>query len=143
MYGVEPFFLQKLFLILAIFGVLLFLFNTVMRRLLKVKKKRFFSYNHLNDKHKIIDWTIRITFIVVLLFGYMFNSARASIERIWFLETYFLLFVFIIATETVRAFMEWKYEANRKAYIFTISQLMFVTILLLSLFTTEFFGWFG
>ncbi|WP_425463995.1 DUF4181 domain-containing protein [Oceanobacillus piezotolerans] len=38
--------------------------------------------------------------------------------------------------------MEWKYEENRNAYIFTISQLVFITILLYSLFANNFIGWF-
>lgn len=139
-YGVEPNFWLKLFLFLAIIGLILFLFNIMMRKLLRVEKAKFFSYNHLNEKHKKLDWFIRITFIVVTLIGLIINISRDRMERIWFLETYFLLFIFIIATETVRAYMQWKYDTNRNAYIFTITQLVFMIILLVSLFTTNFFG---
>lgn len=141
-YGVEPNFWLKLFLFLAIIGLILFLFNIVMRKLLRVEKAKFFSYNHLNEKHKKLDWIIRITFIIILLIGFIINILRNPMEPIWFLEPHFLVFIFVIATETARAYMQWKYDTNRNAYIFTISQLVFMIILLVSLYTTNIFGWF-
>lgn len=141
-YGFEPNFWLKLFLFLGIFGLILFLFNIVMRKLLRVEKANFLSYNHLNEKHKKLDWIIRITFIIVLLIGFSINTSRGPMEEIWFLEPYFVLFISIIATETARAYMQWKYDTNRNAYIFTISQLVFFIILYVSLYTTNFFGWF-
>ncbi|WP_318153124.1 DUF4181 domain-containing protein [Metabacillus arenae] len=132
----------KLFLVLAIYVLLLFLFDKVMRKLLKVEKKKFFSYNYLNDKHKKIDWTIRLIFIVLLFIGNFINVTRDPLESIWFLETHVLLFVFIIASETTRAIMEKRFAENKNDYIFTTLQLVFMSISFLSLFTTNFFGWF-
>lgn len=142
MYGEEPFFWLKPLLIVTIFGLLLYLFNILTRKLLKVKKKSFFSYNHLNSKHKIIDWTIRITFILVVSIGYFINLLKEPLERIWFLEPYFTLFIFVIVSESARAIIEWKYDTNRNAYIFTICQLLFIILLLLTLFIANFLGWF-
>ncbi|MBD1383582.1 DUF4181 domain-containing protein [Bacillus sp. IB182487] len=113
-----------------------------MRKLLKVEKKKFFSYNYLNDKHKKIDWTIRLIFIVLLFIGNFINVTRDPLESIWFLETHVLLFVFIIASETTRAIMEKRFAENKNDYIFTTLQLVFMSISFLSLFTTNFFGWF-
>ena len=39
----------------------------------KIEKRRIFSYNHINERNKKIDWTIRITFIVILFFGYLLD----------------------------------------------------------------------
>ncbi|WP_404451812.1 DUF4181 domain-containing protein [Virgibacillus necropolis] len=145
-YGLEPIFWLKLVLILAIILVLLVSFNEVMSKWLKVEKKKlfsFFSYNHVNEKHKKVDWTIRITFIVIIILGYFINSMSNPMESNWFFEPWFLLFILIVVSETARAIMEWKYAANRNAYILTISQLVFIIILLTSMFTTNFFGWFG
>lgn len=141
MYSVEQVFWLKVLLILTTFGLLLFLFNTLMRKLLKVKKKNPFSYNHLNNKHKIIDWTIRITFIFIISIGSYINILREPLERIWFLEPYFTLFTFIIASETARAIIEWKYDNNRNAYIFTLSQLLFIVLFLLTSFLVLFDSW--
>ena len=130
----------KLILLLSIFGLFLFFFNKFLRKWLNVEKKKLFSYGHVNDKHKKIDWTIRIIFIVFLFIGFFTNVKREPLEHIWFLETHILLFVFIIASETARVIMEKRYAENRNDYIFSTIQLVIISIFLLSVFTTDFFG---
>jgi len=139
-YGIEPFFLLKLLLVLSIFGVLLYLYNSMMRKLLKVEKKKIFSYNHINSTHKKVDWTIRILIIVCLFVGLFINVQNDFSDRYWFLETYFLLFLFITLSEIATAFMEWKYAENKNAYLFTIFQLLFIVAFLLIMFASDFFG---
>ncbi|MGM0890070.1 MAG: DUF4181 domain-containing protein [Bacillota bacterium] len=130
----------KLILVLSIFGLFLFFINKVLRKWLNVEKKKLFSYGHVNDKHKKIDWTIRIICIVFLSIGFFTNVKRDPLEHIWFLETHILLFVFIIASETARVIMEKRYAENRNDYIFSTIQLVIISIFLLSVFTTDFFG---
>lgn len=129
-----------LLLLLAIVMLLFLLFNAVMRKWLQVEKKKLFSYNHINEKHKKMDWTIRVVFLVVLLLGNFINVTREPMEWFWFFETWFLLIVFIVVSETVRAVMEWKYAVNKKDYIFTISQLIFGVLLILTVTQTNFWG---
>lgn len=102
-------------------------------------EKEIFSYNHINDKHKKVDWTIRIGFLVAILGGGTFNMTRDPMEWLWFLEPWFLLFVFIGVSESARALMEWKYAENRRAYMVTIIHLVFVLVLLLTVINTDFF----
>lgn len=128
---------MKVLLVLSIYFLLVFIVNKVLRFWLKVEKKTFFSYNHLNDKHKKVDWTIRFTFLFILTLGWIINFNR--IEKIWFLETYVLGFIFIIVSETVRAIMEWKYAENRNDYLFTSIQLVLITLFLITVYTTNFF----
>lgn len=142
-YGIEPSFWLKFFLFLFALWLVMFLFGRIVRRILKVEKKKMFSYNHLNERHKKIDWTIRIVFIVVMFVGAIINSSRFPLNPILFLEPYFLLIMLVFSTEIVTAVMEWKYAENRNAYIFTVLQLIFIAILLLSVFITDFFGLFG
>lgn len=97
----------------------------------------------MNEQHKKIDWTIRIVFVVAIIVGGIINASRLPLIPILFLEPYFLLFIVIFLTEIVTAFMEWKYAENRNAYIFTVLQLIFMAILLLSIYITDFFGLFG
>ncbi|MEK5069172.1 DUF4181 domain-containing protein [Sporosarcina sp. FSL K6-1508] len=143
LYGVDSSFWLNFFLFLLLIGLLMFLFNAIVRKILKVKKKKAFSYNHLNEQHKKIDWTIRIVFVVAIIVGGIINASRLPLIPILFLEPYFLLFIVIFLTEIVTAFMEWKYAENRNAYIFTVLQLIFMAILLLSIYITDFFGLFG
>ncbi|UFT97941.1 DUF4181 domain-containing protein [Radiobacillus kanasensis] len=138
MYGGESDLWIDLILILGPFFLLLYLFNKLMRKLLNVKKKKFFSYNHVNDRHKKIDWTIRISFMVILLLSIPFNML--STMKHWYLQPWFLMISFLVISEAARAVMEWKYAANRKDYLFTISQTIFIVVVLVSMFTTRFFG---
>lgn len=140
MYGIEPIFWLKLVFLLVIFSLLFIIFNAVMRKWLKVEKKKVFSHNHVNGKHQKMDWTIRIIFIIFLILGSSINVTRDYTERIWFLEPWYILFALIILSEAVRAFMEWRYADNKNAYIFTLSQLVFGILLVVSILTTDFFG---
>ncbi len=142
-YGVESSFWLKFFLFLFVLWLIMFLFSAIVRRILKVEKKKVFSYNHLNERHKKIDWTIRIAFIVAIIVGGIINASRLPLNPILFLEPYFLLCMLIILAEIVTAVMEWKYGENRNAYIFTVLQLIFIIILLFSMYLTDFFGLFG
>ena len=113
-----------------------------MSRWLKVEKNKFFSHNHVNDKHQKIDWTIRIIFVAFIVLGSFINVTRDYSERIWFLEPWYLLFGLTILSGAIQASMEWKYADNKNAYIFTLSQLVFGMILVISILTTNFFGMF-
>jgi hypothetical protein len=130
----------KMILLLAAFGLMIYLINTVLRKWLKVERKKLFSYNHINDKHKKIDWTMRMISIVLIVAGSITNLSLAPSQRIWFLETNYILFGFIIASETARAIFEKRYSANQNDYLFTSIQLGYLSVLILSAFLTNFFG---
>ncbi|WP_200805869.1 DUF4181 domain-containing protein [Desulfonispora thiosulfatigenes] len=131
---------------LAIFTSLIFAFEAVMRRYLKVEKRKFFTYNHVNEKHKKIDSTIRISFLIILFILYIYLVSGPD-KIIWYLQPGVLGFIFLGISEIVRAVMEWKYAVNRNAYIFTISQLIFNIMLLIILLwivkANNFFGLFN
>ncbi|MEK4803061.1 DUF4181 domain-containing protein [Oceanobacillus sp. FSL K6-0118] len=139
MYGEEPNFLLRFILLLAIVGFILFLFHTIMRNWLKVEKRRgnLFSNNYFNEKHKKIDWTIRIITIVIILFTYVITIMREPMDRTY---PWFIIFILIGISEIVRAIMERKYAENPNEYKLTISQVIFTLILFLILFKTDFFG---
>lgn len=133
MYGIEESFWLKLILLVAIVFLLVFLFEGIMRRMLNVEKKKRFSYNHVNQKHKKIDWIIRITTMIALLSSYVIDIVmRVPLNSIWFIQPWFILFLFIFISETVTAVMERKYVDNPNAYKLTISVMLF-SLLLLSL----------
>lgn len=130
----------KLLIFLTIVFVLLYLFHVLMRRWLKVEEKKLFSYNHVNDKHKKIDWTFRITTILLLILGWILYRIAENPHQYWFLQPWYIITFFIIVSETVRAFMEWKYAENRNTYKLTLFDLVFFLLLLLILLWTDFFG---
>lgn len=132
--------LTSLILISSIFGLVLFFMNKFLRKWLNVEKKEFFSNNFVNQKHKKIDWTIRITFIVVVLFVFFVNVSENPSRHIWLLQPHILMFSLIFVTELVRIVMEKRYAANKNDYIFTTVQLVVISMFLLAVFSTDFFG---
>lgn len=140
MYVVEPSFWLRLILVLTVFIGLTTLFNAIIRKWLKVEKPKAFSHNHVNDRHKKIDWTLRIFFIVLMIIGASVNAGRIGQEPYLFLQPWVLLFVLVFTSEIIRAVMERKYAENPNAYLSTIYQSAFILVLLIVLFSTGFFG---
>lgn len=101
-----------------------------MSSLLKVEKRSFFRYSHMiNERHKRMDRIIRVTFILILLICFIYNVTGDPTEKVWFFGIGFVIVLSVIISEIVRAIMEWKYEENRKAYMLTISNLIFAVIM--------------
>ncbi|WP_430786471.1 DUF4181 domain-containing protein [Virgibacillus flavescens] len=125
-YGLPPHFWLYLVLFISSIALLIYVFDILVRKWLGVERKRVFSYNHINDFHKKVDTTIRIisvfvmiSFIPLMSYG-LINFYFQSIA----------ITIFLIVSELVRAFMEWKYVNNSKAYIVTLINLGFgLTIL--------------
>ena len=127
-------------LLLLLMSGILFACNFFMRKLFKVKGKKWFSYNHINRVHMKIDWMIRIAFILTLIGIASYRISKGSAEMLWYFREVWLVFLlFIFISEAVRAFMEWKYEANRKAYMLTICKMALIMILSISVVTVNFF----
>ena len=142
MYEIEPIFWIKLFSVVGIFLLISFVFNTIMRKYLKVDKRKTFSYNHVNEKHKKIDWAIRIITIIAMIVLTFIGTYKHNNEGLWGFVPSISIFVSIAITEMVRVFMEWKYSANPKAYIFTLSQLLFLMVLFWITIKSDFYNLF-
>ncbi|WP_281864782.1 DUF4181 domain-containing protein [Planomicrobium okeanokoites] len=140
MYEVKPFFWLKLFLLLTVCFLLITVFNAILRRWLGVEKAKMFSHNYVNDKHKKIDWNLRIFFIVMMIVCTFINILLIPGGSYFFLQPWFLLFVLIFTSEIIRAVMERRYAKNPNSYIFTICQSAFLLIMVILLFATDFFG---
>lgn len=128
MYEVEAISWIRLFTVLGVLLLITFVFNTLMRKYLNVEEKKIFSPNHVNKLHKKIDWILRGLFMVLIILITSIGIYRYNSEGLWGFTSPILLIVFILVSECTRAFMEWKYLTNRKAYIFTLSQLFFLIV---------------
>ncbi|WP_175989467.1 DUF4181 domain-containing protein [Bacillus sp. Marseille-Q1617] len=143
MYGTEPASWLTFVLILSNITIVLFLYNKGIRKLLKVERKKFWSDHHVNDTHKKIDRIINAVFIMLMVIVIFSSAENDPAEGIWLLKPYILPFIFLIVSEAVRACMEKKYAENKNDYLFTISQLVFTSVLLVVLIGTDFGGLFG
>lgn len=124
---------QTRHLLILIVGILLlsFIFNSIMSKFLKVEKRKIFSYDYVNKTHMKIDWVLRIVLVIILTI-YLFYTFNDPYKDDFFWRTLPLKvsLLSIAIPELTRAFMEWKYAENRKAYVLTISQLIFDLILI-------------
>ena len=132
--------LNKLIVILISLVLVLHIFNYTIRKLLGVDRKKWFSYNHINERHKKLDWTVRITFLLILFFSYLYTASNMELITHWYFNPGFLVFIFLIISELLRAFMEWKYVENKKVFIATIIELCFAISIIILTIKTNFFG---
>ncbi|TQR10954.1 DUF4181 domain-containing protein [Psychrobacillus soli] len=129
----------KIILFIVAMFVLMFIFNKVMAKLLKVDKRSLFSTSHVNGLHKKIGGILSVTFLVVFI---IFNMRQFESPKLANSPWYFLgiLMIYFVLDELVRAFMEWKYATNRKDYIYTLSEMLFMVIVIFGVVQTNFLG---
>ncbi|MGE7909672.1 DUF4181 domain-containing protein [Lysinibacillus xylanilyticus] len=132
-----------LMLFLIVVVLVINIFGFVIRKVLGVERKKWFSYNHINERHKKLDWSVRIIFMSLFFISsyYMIDNDTLGIP--WYFETWFILIVFLITSEMLRAFMEWKYAENKKDFVATIAEMVFMIIIVFLVITTGFFGLFN
>lgn len=128
-------------LILALLLVASYAFEYVMKKLLKVEREKWPSYNHVNDLHRKIDWIIRIVSSIFVFIAFYYYGNTDTPLAFWPFQplTIFILLLFI--SESVRAFMEWKYAENPRTYLLTLSSMIFALSLFSLVILTDFFGY--
>lgn len=114
--------------------------NFFLRKVFKIEKekKSVFSYNHINDLHKKVDWSIRIgSMIVSLVIIYLVIFKEFPVTL------YLILIVLLITADfLVRAIFEWKYSQNPKQAILTISEMTLIIIAFIAVFQFDIFNFF-
>ena len=135
-FGTLILFLLVLLLIISIFGF-------VIRKLLGVERKKCFSYNYFNERHKKLDLSVRIIFMILVLISSYYRNYNDPVEIAWYYEIWFIIIVFLVASEMLLAFMEWKYAENKRAFVATIVEMMFMISIVFLAIKTDFFGLFN
>ncbi len=110
------------------------IFNMIMRKVLSVERRKFFSYNFVNDFHKKGEWILRISFVII----YILIAAFDAINQFFF----YAVIGFGVSLSGFRAIIEKKYAENPKDYLYTLSELGFamvvITIISLKMFPEVF-----
>lgn len=135
--------LGTLLLFLIVVILVINFFGFVIRKLLGVERKKWFSYNHLNERHKKLDWLVRIFFVILLFISNYYTNYNDILGTYWYFETWFIIIVFLITSELLRTFMEWKYAENKKDFIATLSEMLFAISIIFLTIVTDFFGLFN
>lgn len=116
-------------LIVLITFALITVVKLCLRKVFNIEKvkKELFSYNHINDLHKKLDWAIRITspiVLIIIVYWIIFRDYSVNI---------FLIALIITSgiDYAVRAFFEWRYTQNPKQSILTISEIFILVLVLI------------
>lgn len=129
-----------LMLILVLVAFVLYAFDYGMKKLLKVKREKWPSYNYVNARHRKIDWGIRCTFLLFILSLFIYYDKTGMTITVWPFEPLTIFILLTVLSESVRAYMEWKYAENRRTYVLTLSNMVFALGLFGILIRTNCFG---
>ncbi|TDL32804.1 DUF4181 domain-containing protein [Jeotgalibacillus sp. S-D1] len=120
----------------ALFSLIVLVLNTIikviLRKLFKIEKERkfFFSYNHINELHRKIDWAVRLTSMIVSIVIMTLVIIEDHSVNLMLITWIFL----IVLDYTVSVFFEWNYSQNPKQSILTISEgSLFIIVLVIVL----------
>ncbi|MBP1949366.1 DUF4181 domain-containing protein [Virgibacillus litoralis] len=125
--GQEPIF-GKLIVLIVVLSLIIFIFNTIMRKILKVKRTKFFSQTHVNDLHKKGDRIIVILTVIATIVAAIIFYDLPSLPINNSLAVFMVSMVFLFLQEVFHAIIEWKYKKGQNDYLYTIFQLIFVLI---------------
>ena len=132
--GMPPGFWVELIKILSVAILLVGVIPAVFRYRMGASKKKWFSYNHINEFHKKIDWTLRIVFVIFLITSAILFSSQPFI-------TYIVLGFFTLTQIGVQAYIEWRFSDNRKDFQVSLIQLTLTVITLFGfIFWLEYFS---
>lgn len=130
----------KLGIILLILFLLISGMKFFLRKGFNIEKEKtdFFSYNHINDLHKKVDWGVRIGSMIVsiaAIYLVIFNEYPVNL--------YLVLLIFLTIVDfSVKAIFEWKYSKNPKQAIMTISEMSVLVTAFILIFQFDVFNFF-
>lgn len=132
--GMPPGFWIELIKILSVVILLVGVIPAVFRYRMGASKKKWFSYNHINEFHKKVDWTLRIVFAISLIISGILFISQPFI-------TYIVLGFFTLTQIGVQAYIEWRFSDNRKDFQVSLIQLTLTVITLFGfIFWLEYFS---
>lgn len=132
---------MDLFILVGVLALIIFIFSWIMRKVLRVERKKWFSNNYVNDIHKKYDIGLRVFSVFAIVIAVIFLIKNASDFSTDISFSLFLIgFSFTVVQELFRAYMEWKYVKEKNDYLFTLSQLIFIIALLVITWKSSFFG---
>ncbi|OIU71768.1 DUF4181 domain-containing protein [Rossellomorea aquimaris] len=119
----------KFCLIVIIVFVLISFVKFILRRVFHIKKvkRKVFSYNLINERHRKIDKWIRFVSVIILI-----GLSWGVIEDKNYISLYVIGMTVLLMTDyLVRAYFEWKHSEYPKQAIVTVAEMvMMVTAII-------------
>lgn len=96
---------MKILVLFALFFLYDWILNRYIRKKLQIEKTPWAIYKPINDFQKWIERFLFILYFILL----------------WFIDnTFELTIILFVLLYSLRAFMEWKYEKEKKKYVLTL-----------------------
>ncbi len=140
MYGADSADLIKIFAILAVLALINVSANVLLRRKLGIQKPKTLRPYHVNGLHKKFERLLLGLGMLLVVFGYFFTINQLPEPPLLIAQPFFLLMLTLYSFEILRAIMERKYARNPNAYKFTIIQIAYISVVLIAILMTGFFG---
>lgn len=116
-YGLTPGFWKEFIIIMAAVLFLVARIPAILRHRIGADKKKWFSYNHINEFHKKGDWALRIIFVISIIAGIIIFTANPFI-------IFFISGLFKVSQLGFQAYVEWKFTGTAKIIRFRWSKLV-------------------
>lgn len=116
-------------IIVLIMVILIGTVKYVLRKAFKIKKvrRKFFSYHHINELHRKVDWIVRIASAIVFFISFIYIMNTNPNPN----PVYPMLIVIIligILNAMIRGYFEWKHSEEPKQAILTIAEILLIVI---------------
>ncbi|ASN05414.1 DUF4181 domain-containing protein [Virgibacillus necropolis] len=123
-YGFTPGFWKEFIIIM---GAVVFVVGgipAIIRRRIGADKKKWFSYNHINEFHKKADRTLRTIFVISVIASLIIFVDKPLIVLL-------LSIFFSVSQLGFQAYVEWRFMENRNNFKVSLVEivLIFVTLI--------------
>ena len=131
-------FLLKILFIIGVYIILVSLIHRVASKRLDVKKRKFFSFDTVNEEHERGDKLLRYLTLVILAGGFILHVVNDFESEYWFFQPYFILAFFFIMRHLWKSFVERKAFSDNRESIYTLMETGINLLLFAVLFTSDF-----
>ncbi|QAS51377.1 DUF4181 domain-containing protein [Halobacillus litoralis] len=123
-YGMPEGFWQEFWLVMGAVIFIITVIPAIIRKRIGADKKKWFSYNHVNEFYEKYDWMLRVSFIVVFIIGAIVFYGKPLFLLV-------LSFVFHMIQLAFQSYSEWRFAENRKNYIVSLIEIVLLFIVLI------------
>jgi hypothetical protein len=95
-------------------------FHQLISKWLGVSKRKVMAYDFINNHHEKADKVIMLLAVGVLITGFIINLALNFDTSLWYLHPSFIIALFLVLCQLLKAYMEWKYIEDKREYTYTV-----------------------
>ncbi|MGP4062408.1 DUF4181 domain-containing protein [Halobacillus sp. H74] len=123
-YGMPEGFWQEFWLMMGAVIFIVTVIPAIIRKRSGADKKKWLSYNHVNEFHEKYDWILRGSLVVGFIIGAIFFLGKPLFLLV-------ISFVFSMIHLGFQSYAEWRFSENRKNYIVSLIEIVLLFIVLI------------